>query len=221
MDGWLHDGQALAQDAVLGAAGAIGPMQVWVLPALLGLGLAAATGLRAFLPLLLLALAARLGLFGVQLNDQMAWLGSNGAIAALAVAALVEVMADKVPVVDNALQAVGVVVRPLAAAVAAGSVFWALDPTAAAVAGLIVGAPTALAFAGASGGTRAASTVTTGGLANPLLSVLEDAGAVLMVLLAFLAPILVPVALVVALVLIVRLARAARRRRRAAVETAT
>ncbi|RZJ40720.1 MAG: DUF4126 domain-containing protein, partial [Brevundimonas sp.] len=34
-------------------------MQTWVLPALLGLGLASATGLRTFLPLLMLALAAR------------------------------------------------------------------------------------------------------------------------------------------------------------------
>ena len=32
-----------------------GPLQTWVLPALLGLGLASATGLRTFLPLLMLA----------------------------------------------------------------------------------------------------------------------------------------------------------------------
>ena len=58
----------------LGAAA--GPMQVWILPALLGLGLASATGLRTFLPLLMLALAARFEVFGVQLIEQMDWLVS-------------------------------------------------------------------------------------------------------------------------------------------------
>ena len=51
----------------LGAAA--GPMQAWVLPALLGLGLASATGLRTFLPLLMLALAARFEMFGVRLIE--------------------------------------------------------------------------------------------------------------------------------------------------------
>ena len=50
---------------------AAGPLQTWVLPALLGLGLASATGLRTFLPLLMLALAARFEMFGVRLIDQM------------------------------------------------------------------------------------------------------------------------------------------------------
>ena len=47
---------------------AVGPLQMWVLPALLGLGLASATGLRTFLPLLMLALAARFEVFGVRLS---------------------------------------------------------------------------------------------------------------------------------------------------------
>ena len=46
-------------------------MQTWVLPALLGLGLAAATGLRTFLPLLMLAVVARFGWFGVGLNPHV------------------------------------------------------------------------------------------------------------------------------------------------------
>ena len=62
---------------------AAGPLQTWVLPALLGLGLASATGLRTFLPLLMLALAAKFEMFGVRLIDQMDWLVSWPAIAAL------------------------------------------------------------------------------------------------------------------------------------------
>lgn len=171
-------------------------LQTWVLPALLGLGLAAASGLRIFVPLLMAALAAKFHLFGIELNESMAWMTSNSAIAALGIATAVEIVADKVPFLDNALHAIGIVARPVAGAVAAGSMFAGLDPTAAAVAGIIVGAPTALAFGAAQGGARATSTATTGGLANPFLSFLEDVLSIGTVLIAFLIPVLIPVLLI-------------------------
>jgi hypothetical protein len=195
----------------LGAA--VGPMQVWVLPALLGLGLASATGLRTFLPLLMLAVAARFEMFGVRLIDQMDWLVSWPAIAALGVATTAEFLGDKVPVIDHGLNAVGYVTRPVAGAIAAGSVFWAVDPAMAAVAGLIVGAPAALAFNAAQTGVRVGSTATTGGLGNPVVSLVEDVLAFFTVILAFLAPILIPVALIGLAVVVFRLARRLRERR--------
>jgi hypothetical protein len=185
-----------------------------VLPALLGLGLAASTGLRTFLPLLMLAVAARFGLFGVELNQHMAWLGSNAALAALGIAAVAEFAGDKVPAVDHALNALGYVTRPVAGAVAAGAVFAGIDPTAAAVAGLIIGAPTALAFNAAQTGTRVASTATTGGLGNPVVSFIEDALAFVTVLIAFILPVLIPLVLVLLLWVVWRLAKAAGRRLR-------
>jgi len=195
-----------------GLGAAAGPLQTWVLPALLGLGLASATGLRTFLPLLMLALAARFDLFGIQLNEQMDWLADWPAVAALAVAAAVEFAGDKIPVVDHGLNVLGAFTRPVAGAVAAGSVFAGLDPTTAAVAGIIVGAPTAFAFNAAQGGARLTSTATTGGIGNPVLSLIEDALAFLTVILAFLAPILVPVLMVVLAVLVFRLAKRMRER---------
>lgn len=192
--------------------GAAGPMQVWILPALLGLGLASATGLRTFLPLLMLALAARFELFGVRLIEQMDWLSAWPAIAALGVATGAEFLGDKIPAVDHGLNALGYVTRPLAGAVAAGSVFWAVDPALAAVAGLIVGAPAALAFNAAQTGVRVGSTATTGGLGNPIVSLIEDVLAVLTVIIAFLAPILIPLALLVLAVVVFRLARRIRDR---------
>jgi len=191
---------------------AAGPLQTWVLPALLGLGLASATGLRTFLPLLMLALVARFGLFGIQLNDQMDWLADWPAIAALGVAAVVEFAGDKIPVVDHGLNLLGGFTRPVAGAVAAGSVFAGLDPTTAAIAGVIVGAPTAFAFNAAQGGARLTSTATTGGVGNPVLSLIEDVLAFCTVILAFLAPILVPVVLIVLAVLVFRLAKRLRQR---------
>ncbi len=192
--------------------GVTGPLQTWVLPTLLGLGLASATGLRTFLPLLMLALAARFGLFGIDLNDRMAWLADWPAIAALGVAAVVEFAGDKIPVVDHGLNVLGAFTRPVAGAVAAGSVFAGLDPTTAAIAGVIVGAPTAFAFNAAQGGARLTSTATTGGIGNPVLSLIEDVLSFLTVILAFLAPILVPVLMVVLAVLVFRLAKRMRER---------
>lgn len=186
---------------------AIGPLQTWVLPALLGLGLASATGLRTFLPLLMLSLAARFDLFGVRLLEQMEWLGSTPAIAALAVATLVEFASDKIPAVDHALNAVGYITRPVAGAIAAGSVFWGVDPTTAAVAGLIVGAPAALAFNSASTATRVTSTATTGGIANPVVSFVEDVLSFFTVMIAFVAPVLIPIALLILAILLFRLAK--------------
>lgn len=194
---------------------AAGPMQVWILPALLGLGLASATGLRTFLPLLMLALAARFELFGVRLIDQMDWLAAWPAIAALGVATAAEFLGDKIPAVDHGLNAVGYVTRPVAGAVAAGSVFWAVDPAMAAVAGLIVGAPAALAFNAAQTGVRIGSTATTAGLGNPVVSLIEDVLATLTVIVAFLAPIIIPLVLLILAVVVFRLARRIRDRREA------
>lgn len=196
--------------ATLGPAA--GMLQTWVLPVLLGLGLASATGLRTFLPLLMLAVAARFGLFGVTLNEHLAWIGSVPAIAALAIAAVAEFAGDKIPVVDHALTVMGAFVRPVAGAIAAASVFAGLDPTTAAVAGIIVGAPTAFAFNAVQGGTRLTSTATTGGLGNPVLSFIEDVLSFGMVLVAFLAPIIVPIVLIVFAVLLFRLANRLRER---------
>ena len=189
-----------------------GLLQTWVLPALLGLGLASATGLRTFLPLLMLAIAARFGLFGITLNEHMSWLVSIPAIASLGVAAVVEFAGDKIPVLDHGLSVLGGFTRPVAGAIAAGSVFAGLDPTTAAIAGVIVGAPTALAFTAAQGGTRLASTATTGGLGNPILSFIEDVLSFFTVLLAFVAPILIPVVMIVVAVLVFRLANRLRER---------
>ena len=196
--------------AALGPAA--GVLQTWVLPVLLGLGLASATGLRTFLPLLMLAIAARFGLFGVTLNEHLAWLGSLPAIAALGIAATVEFAGDKVPAIDHGLNVIGAFTRPIAGAIAAASVFAGLDPTTAAIAGIIVGAPTAFAFNAAQGGTRLASTATTGGLGNPVLSFIEDGLSFGMVLIAFLAPVVVPIVLIALAVLVFRLAKRLRER---------
>jgi hypothetical protein len=174
-------------------------MQTWILAALVGLGLAAATGFKTFLPLLMLSAAARFDLFGIGLNEKLAWLASTPALVALALAAVIEFAADKIPVVDHALAVVGTVARPAAGALAAAAVFQGLDPGLAALAGIVIGAPTAFAFNAVQGTARVASTATTGGIANPALSVVDEVTAFLTAAVAVMAPVLVPLVLAVLL----------------------
>ncbi len=162
---------------------------------LVGLGLAASCGLRTFLPLLLMGLAAHFRVAGISLNPALAWAASTPALVALGLAATAELAADKIPLVDHALHLVGTVTRPAAAVFAMTASLHHADPAMAAIAGLILAAPTALAVHGAAATTRVASTATTAGFGNPLLSGAEDLIALLMAGAAILAPLIVPVVL--------------------------
>ncbi len=166
-------------------------MDTWVLPAMLGLGLAAASGMRTFLPLLMLSAAVHFELFGITVGESMQWIGSTGALVALAIAAVVELGADLIPFVDNALSVVGNVTGPIAGVIAAWAAFSHLDPAVAGIAAIVVGAPTALTFSSAQTGARAVSTATTGGLANPVLSVFEDVLTFFTSLIAMILPLLI------------------------------
>src|SRR5262245_42052025 len=88
-----------------------------------GVAIAAACGLRAFLPLLALGVAARLGL--VHLDPHAEWLAGSIALIALSVATVLEIAGDKIPVVDHALDAIGTVIRPAAAWLGASALFHA------------------------------------------------------------------------------------------------
>jgi hypothetical protein len=171
-----------------------------VIALLLGLGLAASTGLNTWLPLLLMSVAAHFGLAGVNLSGSFAWLGSTTAIAILLVATFIEVLADKVPAVDHALHSVATFIRPLAAAVAMAAAFYKLDPMVAGVLGLMIGAPTALGFHSLKAATRVGSSVTTFGCANPVLSLIDDVVSFGMTVIAIFTPLLVPIVLAIVLI---------------------
>ena len=186
------------------------------LPALaLAVALAASAGLRAWLPLLLAGGLARLGV--LDLGPSFQFLASNKALFVFALATVVEIVGDKIPVVDHALDLIGTPLRPAAGALLAASVLGTVaDPLTASVLGTTVGAPSALVPHAAKSVLRAASTAATGGLANPLLSLLEDAISIV----TFVAAVLVPVLVVCALGLTLFLASRWLRRRRASVSPA-
>jgi uncharacterized membrane protein len=152
-----------------------------------GIAIAAACGLRAFLPLLALGLAARFGVF--HLRPGAEWMASDPALWALGIATVLEILSDKVPVVDHALDAVGTLIRPAAAWLGAFAVLQGWGSPWAQIAALVLGAG-ALAVHGIKAKTRLGSSVATAGHANPLLSVLEDSGVLVLVAAAILAPLL-------------------------------
>ena len=178
-----------------------------VLAVVSGIALASACGLRAFLPLWILGLLARAHVISLAANMQ--WLSHDFALVALGVATVVEITADKIPIVDHALDAFGLVARPAAAWLSSYAVFhgW---PTPWGQGASLALALLALGIQVAKAKLRIGTTAVTLGHVNPLVSVLEDLTALVLALAALLAPV---VALVVAVAILVA---AARRRRRTA-----
>jgi Domain of unknown function (DUF4126) len=163
---------------------------VEVVPSLaLGIGLAACAGIRAWLPLLLVGGLARWGV--ISLAPSFQFIAGNRALILFGVATLVEIAGDKIPAVDHALDALSTVLRPAAGALLASSVLWSVsDPLTALALGTAVGAPAALVPHAAKSTLRVASTAFTGGLANPVLSFLEDGATLALFVLTVLVPLL-------------------------------
>ena len=153
-----------------------------------GVGISAACGLRAFLPLLCLGLAGRFA--HLPLDSHVHWLTSDPALIALGAATVIELAGDKFPVVDHALDAVGVVLRPAAAWLGAYAVLvhWP-EPWGAIVALILGGGALALHVLRAK--LRLGSTFLTAGTANPFISLGEDLMTLLLVGLALIAPFIV------------------------------
>lgn len=163
----------------------------WEVVSALGLaiGLAACAGLRAWLPLLLAGILSRSG--WLSLGSSFQFLQDDRALVLLGVATLLELAADKIPALDHALDVVSTVVRPVAGALLAASMLGRVsDPLVSMVLGVALGVPTALLPHAAKSGLRAASTAMTAGLANPLLSLLEDMMALLLFLITVILPLL-------------------------------
>jgi uncharacterized protein DUF4126 len=172
-----------------------------------GIGLAAASGLRAFLPLLAVGLAGRHGF--LHLHPGMEWLQSDPALWSLGAATALELIGDKVPVVDSALDLIGTVVRPVAAWIATYALFQDWGAPWAQLLAVLMGAG-ALAVHGAKAHTRLGSTAVSLGHANPILSVLEDAVAFALVVAAVLLPLVALAFVTLALVAYLRRRRRTR-----------
>lgn len=155
----------------------------------MGVSLASMCGLRAFLPLAGVSLLAWTG--RLDLHPSFAWLGHPASALCFTTALLAEAVGDKIPAVDHALDAVGVLLKPIAGALVTASFIQDMDPLLALVAGLASGGLVAEGVHLVKAKVRLASSVLTGTLANPLLSLAEDFVALLGVVLSVVVPVLV------------------------------
>jgi hypothetical protein len=175
----------------------------------LGVVLAAATGFRVFLPMLIVSGAAYTG--HLSLDNSFAWLGTPSALTMLSVAALVEVLAYYVPGVDNLLDAVATPAAFVAGTIVSAAVMTDLPPMAKWMAAVIAGGGPASITQGVTAILRAKSTVFTGGFGNPVIATGELGGSVLLSLLALAAPLAAFAVVILILWLALRLIRRQRR----------
>src|SRR6476659_4001754 len=132
----------------------------------LGIGLAAATGFRLFLPLLVLSAAAYTG--HVSLNESFAWLGTPAAMIMLGTAAIVEIAAFYIPGVDNLLDTLATPGAVVAGTIASAATMTDLPPMLKWTTAVIAGGGVAGVTQGLTAMLRAKSTVLTGGLGNSM-----------------------------------------------------
>jgi hypothetical protein len=192
-----------------------------MLASLTGLGLSAAAGLNAYIPLLLVGVLARFTDV-ITLPEPYRWIQSGWALGVASVLLVAELVLDKVPVVDHVNDAVQTLVRPTV-----GGVIFAAT-TAAAEADASpwmqdhpwVGVLLGVAVAGVVHATKATArpvvNATTVGTATPLVSAAEDAASLAMSLVAVFLPVLVVVVLLLVAWAAWGLVRRVRRRRRPA-----
>lgn len=167
-----------------------------------GLALAAAAGFRAFVPLLATGLAIHFGAIDPAAGFE--WLGQPVTLVALAVATALEVAAYYIPGLDHMLDVVAAPLALAAGVVVAASVMAELPPWLRWLAAIVAGGGATAAAYSLTSLTRAKSGLATGGLGNPLVSTAELGGAILLAVLALLAPVVALAALVWIVVAIVR-----------------
>lgn len=154
----------------------------------LGVGLAASAGFRVFVPLFALSLATYFGYIPV--GESFTWIGSTTALICLGIATIVEIFAYYIPVVDNVLDSIAIPLASIAGTLAMASTLIDLDPMLTWGLAIIAGGGTAAALNTATAKTRLASTATTGGLANPIVSTTETATASIISLTSIFFPII-------------------------------
>lgn len=175
-----------------------------------GFGLAAASGLNAYVPLLLVGMLARWTDL-IRLHQPYDVLSHTAVLIVLAVLGVLDFIGDKIPLVDHVLHVVGVVVHSTAGIIvflAANSGADGIDPILASACGMVV----ALATHGVRALVRPVVTGTTSGLGNPVVSLIEDVIALVLTILAVTVPLLACAAVLGITILMARQIRRAWRR---------
>ena len=171
----------------------------------IGIGLAAATGMRVFVPLLVLGVAARLE--WLPLSTGFQWLSSWPAIIALAVAAVLEIGAYYIPLIDNFLDLLAGPLAVMAGIVTTAAVITDLPPLVRWSVAIVAGGGTAGVVQTVMSVVRLKSTTLTAGFGNFIVSTFELVASFAASLIAILAPVIAIFVVIGILVLFLALTR--------------
>jgi hypothetical protein len=149
-----------------------------------------------------------------ELNDHWEWIGSLAALVTFGVATVVEIFAYFIPWVDNALDGLALPLAGIAGTAVMVSTVADLDPVITWSLAIIAGGGTATAIKGANATGRLASSATTGGLANPVVSTLETGTAVAVSTASILVPPIAAILVIIILVVIFMIYRKLRPKKR-------
>ncbi|KPE51457.1 DUF4126 domain-containing protein [Chryseobacterium indologenes] len=186
------------------------PYFPYILSAFIGIGLAAATGFRVFLPMFAVSLASYL--HWIPMNENFEWLSGLPALITTGIATVAEILAYYIPFVDHLLDTISVPMATVAGSILFASQFADLGTFPQWALALIAGGGTAATISSGFAGIRAASTATTGGLGNSVVGTTETAGAGIMSILAMAAPFVAAICAVILIILVVIYGRKAWRK---------
>lgn len=177
----------------------------YVISIFIGIGLATASGFRVFLPLLFVSLASYLDWIPLQENWQ--WLGSIHTLIILSIAMLFETLSYYIPFVDNIMDSMAIPLSAIAGTLLFCSQYaesndmlkWGLS--------LIAGGGSAATISTALSGIRVASSATTAGVGNSVLSTVENTLATIMSTLAVFLPLIAACLVIVLLFVLFRFSK--------------
>lgn len=172
----------------------------YLLSTFIGIGLAAASGFRVFLPLFAVSLSSYLG--WIPMSDNFEWLSGLPTLITTGVATVIEILAYYIPIIDNFLDTISIPLATIAGSILFASQFMELGTFPQWALALIAGGGTAATIASGFAGTRAASTATTAGIGNNVIATTETAGAGLMSVLSIFLPVIAFIFAVILIVLI-------------------
>jgi|TARA_B100002052_G_scaffold297697_1_gene329038 hypothetical protein len=158
----------------------------------LGLGLAAASGFRVFIPPFLYGLFLRLDMvpISIPMTGISEWMASDIGLIILGVAMIVEILGYYIPWIDNLLDTIASPAAIIAGVMMMSSTLSDTHPALQWGASIIAGGGVSGTIQIGTVATRAVSTATTGGLGNPIVSTIEAGACILCTILAILLPII-------------------------------
>ena len=169
---------------------------------LLGIGLAASSGFRVFLPLLVTSIASQLGY--LHLSPGFEWMGSWIALVSFSTASVAEIIAYYIPWLDNALDTISGPLAMIAGTILTASFLTDVSPLVQWTLGIIVGGGTAGIVKVGASAARLTSSVTTGGMGNAVVATSENIMSLFMSVFSFLIPVITALVVVVIIIYLFR-----------------